>query len=80
MERRSKAIEFNVPSRTVRRRVADYELDGEAGLLDAHHRRASEALRGIDVRWLDELARGWRRTSALVGPRRSCCSIASMRA
>ncbi len=58
MERyRAKADELDVGLATIRRWVAAYERDGEAGLVDARHHRASEPLRGIDPRWLDELAR-----------------------
>ena len=34
-----------------------FEHDREAGLIDGRHQRASEPLRGIDPRWLDELTR-----------------------
>jgi len=53
----AKAAEMCVGVRTLSRWVAAYERTGEAGLIDARHQRASEPLRGIDPRWLDELAR-----------------------
>jgi len=54
---RAKAEELDVGLATVRRWVAAYERDGEAGLIDARHHRTREPLRGIDARWLDELSR-----------------------
>jgi transposase InsO family protein len=54
---RAKAAELNIGLATMRRWVAAYESCGEVGLIDARHQRASEPLRGIDPRWLDELAR-----------------------
>jgi transposase InsO family protein len=54
---RAKASELGVSLATLRRWVAAYARDGEAGLIDARHQRASEPLRGIDPRWLDELGR-----------------------
>lgn len=54
---RAKAAELEIGLATLRRWVSAYESDGEAGLIDARHQRASEPLRGIDPRWLDELAR-----------------------
>ena len=53
----AKAEELGVSLATLRRWVAAYTDDGEAGLIDARHQRASEPLRGIDARWLDELSR-----------------------
>ena len=54
---RAKAEELNVGVATIRRWVAAYEIDAEAGLVDARQYRAKDPLRGIDPRWLDELAR-----------------------
>lgn len=54
---RAKAEELNMGGATIRRWVAAYEIDGEAGLVDARHHRAKDPLRGIDPRWLDELSR-----------------------
>ena len=54
---RAKAEELNIGLATIRRWVAAYDIDGEAGLVDARHSRPSEPLRGIDPRWLDELSR-----------------------
>ena len=51
----AKADELNVGVRTLRRWVRSFQLDGEAGLIDARHQRASDPLRGADPRWLDEL-------------------------
>ena len=52
---RAKAQELSVGVTTVRRWVRSFELDGEAGLIDGRHQRASDPLRGIDPRWLDGL-------------------------
>jgi transposase InsO family protein len=52
---RSKAQEIGVGVTSVRRWVKSFELEGEAGLIDGRQWRASDALRGIDPRWLDEL-------------------------
>jgi hypothetical protein len=52
---RAKADELNVGVRTLRRWLRSFQLDGEAGLLDGRQQRASDPLRGIDPRWLDEL-------------------------
>ena len=56
MERyRAKAAELGVGVTSLRRWASAFEPDGEAGLIDARHQRASEPLRGIDPRWLDVL-------------------------
>jgi len=52
---RAKAEELGVGLTTMRRWATAFELEGEAGLIDARRQRASGALRGIDARWLDEL-------------------------
>lgn len=52
---RAKAHELGVGMTTVRRWVRSFELDGEAGLIDGRHQRASDPLRGVDPRWLNEL-------------------------
>ena len=52
---RAKAAELGVGVTSVRRWASAFELDGEAGLIDARNQRASEPLRGIDPRWLDVL-------------------------
>lgn len=54
---RAKAAELGVGVRTLRRWVSGFERDREAGLVDGRHQRASDPLRGIDPRWLDELTR-----------------------
>jgi transposase InsO family protein len=53
----AKSRELGVSLATLRRWVAAYQHEGEAGLIDARHQRASDPLRGIDARWLDELGR-----------------------
>ena len=56
MERyRAKAAELGVGVTTLRRWTSAFEAEGEAGLIDARHQRASDPLRGIDPRWLDVL-------------------------
>ena len=56
MERyRAKAAELGIGVTSLRRWARALERDGEAGLIDARHQRASEPLRGIDQRWLDVL-------------------------
>jgi transposase InsO family protein len=56
MERyHAKAAELGVGFTTLRRWTSAFERDGEAGLIDARHQRASDPLRGIDPRWLDVL-------------------------
>jgi transposase InsO family protein len=52
---RAKAEELGVGLTTMRRWATAFELEGEAGLIDARRQRASGALRGVDARWLDEL-------------------------
>jgi transposase InsO family protein len=52
---RAKAQELGMGATTVRRWVRSYQLEGEAGLIDGRHLRASDPLRGIDPCWLDEL-------------------------
>ena len=52
---RAKAAELGVGVTSVRRWASAFEADGEAGLIDARHQRASDPLRGIDQRWLDVL-------------------------
>jgi transposase InsO family protein len=52
---RAKAAELGVSLTTIRRWVHSFELDGEAGLIDARHQRQTEPLGGIDPRWLDAL-------------------------
>ena len=54
---RAKADELNIGVATIRRWVAAYEIDAEAGLVDTRRHRAKDPLRGIDPRWLDELSR-----------------------
>ena len=54
---RAKADELGVGVTTVRRWVRAVQRNGEAGLIDARHQRASDPLRGVDPRWLDELRR-----------------------
>jgi len=53
----AKAAELGVGVRTIRRWATAFERDREAGLIDGRQQRASEPLRGIDPRWLDELTR-----------------------
>jgi transposase InsO family protein len=56
MERyRAKAAELGVGVTSLRRWTSAFEAEGEAGLIDARHQRASDPLRGIDPRWLDVL-------------------------
>ena len=56
MERyRAKAAELGVGVTSLRRWTSAFEAEGEAGLIDARHHRASDPLRGIDPRWLDVL-------------------------
>lgn len=52
---RAKAAELGVGVTSLRRWASAFERDGEAGLIDARHLRASEPLHGIDPRWLDVL-------------------------
>src|SRR5262249_53723037 len=53
----AKAAELGVGVTTLRRWVHGFEVDGEAGLIDARHQRPSDPLRGVDPRWLDVLRR-----------------------
>jgi hypothetical protein len=56
MERyRAKAAELGVGVTSLRRSTSAFEAEGQAGLIDARHQRASGPLRGIDPRWLDVL-------------------------
>lgn len=48
----AKAAELGVSARTVRRWVADYLRAGAAGLVDGRSVRPSDALAGVDERWL----------------------------
>ena len=52
---RAKAAELGVGVTSLRRWTSAFEVDGEAGLIDARHQRLSDPLRGIDPRWLDVL-------------------------
>jgi transposase InsO family protein len=48
----AKAAELGVSARTVRRWAADYLRAGAAGLVDGRSVRPSDALAGVDERWL----------------------------
>ncbi|MGH2856935.1 MAG: Mu transposase C-terminal domain-containing protein [Solirubrobacteraceae bacterium] len=52
---RAKTQELGIGERTLRRWARAFELDGEAGLIDARHQRPSEPLGNVDSRWLDVL-------------------------